>query len=209
MNQEFIDPREDLEGFLAAYNAMPGEKGKFSFRKARAHFHTINHHKWLVMCGCFRLGMYKQGLLHDLSKYNPVEFMAGCRYYQGFKSPNNVEREQEGFSRAWLHHKGRNLHHLEYWLDYTVDEKVNFGGMKMPVKYVVEMYVDRVAACKNYMKDNYEDGSALAYYNKGRAKVLLHRDTAALLEFMLEMLARDGEKATEDYIRRHILKNKK
>jgi hypothetical protein len=209
MSQEFIDPREDIEGFLAAYTAMPGKKGKFSFRKAWGHLRTINHHKWLVMCGCFRLGMYKQGLLHDLSKYNPVEFMAGCRYFQGYKSPNNVEREQEGFSRAWLHHKGRNLHHLEYWLDYTVDEKINFGGMKMPVKYVVEMYVDRVAACKNYMKENYHDGSALAYYNKGRAKVLLHRDTAALLEFMLEMLARDGEKATEDYIRRHILKNKK
>ncbi|MCR4998769.1 MAG: DUF5662 family protein [Lachnospiraceae bacterium] len=206
---EFIDPRDDLEGFLTSYEALPGTKGRFSWKKAWNHLKTINHHKRLVLEGCFRLGMYKQGLLHDMSKYHPVEFMAGCRYFQGDKSPNNVERQQEGASRAWLHHKGRNKHHLEYWVDYTLDPDIPFGGMKMPVKYVVEMYVDRVAACKNYMKDNYTDAAALEYYQKGKAKMLLHRDTAALLEFMLEMLANEGEKKTEDFIRRNILHNKK
>jgi hypothetical protein len=204
-----IDPRADIEGFLEEYNRMPGQKGKFSWRKAWGHLKTINHHKRLVMQGCFRLGLYKQGLLHDMSKYHPVEFIAGCRYFQGDKSPNNVEREQEGASRAWLHHKGRNLHHLEYWIDYTLDPDRPYGGMKMPVRYVVEMYVDRMAACKNYMKDAYRDDSALNYYNKGKAKMLLHPETGALLEFMLAMLAEKGEAYTEDYIRRYILKNKK
>ena len=90
-----------------------------------------------------------------------------------------------------------------------MDPEIPFGGMKMPVKFVVEMYVDRVAACKNYMKDNYTDAAALEYYQKGKAKMLLHRDTAALLESMLEMLAKEGEKKTEDFIRRNILHNKK
>ena len=201
MNQEFIDPREDLEGFLAAYNAMPGEKGKFSFRKARAHFHTINHHKWLVMCGCFRLGMYKQGLLHDLSKYNPVEFMAGCRYYQGFKSPNNVEREQEGYSRAWLHHKGRNKHHFEYWTDYDPVTRV-MSPVKVPIKYVKEMFCDRVAASKIYMKEKYNDGSALAYFMKGKKSRMIHPETSALLERLLVMLKNKGERRTFAYIRK-------
>lgn len=79
------------------------------------HLSTINHHKWLVMQHCFKVGLYRQGLLHDLSKYSPVEFLAGVKYYQGFESPNNAERRAIGYSRAWLHHKGRNKHHLEYW----------------------------------------------------------------------------------------------
>ncbi|MCR5640417.1 MAG: DUF5662 family protein [Lachnospiraceae bacterium] len=204
-----IDPREDLEGFLEEYQKIPGTRGKFSWKKAWGHLRTINHHKWLVMKGCFRLGLYKQGLLHDLSKYHPVEFLAGCRYYQGNKSPNNVERAEEGCSRAWLHHKGRNLHHLEYWMDYTLDDQQIFGGMKMPVKYVVEMYVDRVSACKNYMKEHYTNRSALDYYNKGKSKLLLHPQSGALLEFMLEKLATEGEEKTEAFIRKHILHNKK
>ena len=40
------------------------------------HLSTINHHKRLVLRYCFRLGLYRQGLCHDLSKYSPVEFWA-------------------------------------------------------------------------------------------------------------------------------------
>ena len=86
--------------------------------KALQHLKTINHHKWLVCQGCFKVGLYKQGLLHDLSKYSPTEFLVGCKFYQGTRSPNNAEREVKGYSAAWLHHKGRNRHHYEYWLVY-------------------------------------------------------------------------------------------
>lgn len=65
------------------------------------HLKTINYHKWLVMRYCFRLGMYKQGLLHDLSKYSLTEFMVGAKYYQGNRSPNNAEREDKGYTSAW------------------------------------------------------------------------------------------------------------
>ena len=37
------------------------------------HLHTINHHKWLVLKHCFAVGLYWQGLTHDLSKYSPTE----------------------------------------------------------------------------------------------------------------------------------------
>ena len=87
--------------------------------KAFAHFKTITHHKMLVMQGCFKVGLYRQGLLHDMSKYCPAEFLVGARYYQGDRSPNNAEREAIGYSSAWLHHKGRNKHHYEYWIDYS------------------------------------------------------------------------------------------
>ena len=121
------------------------------FMNAWKHFKTITHHKYLVMKGCFKVGLYKQGILHDMSKYSPSEFWVGIKYYQGNRSPNNAEREAIGYSSAWLHHKGRNKHHYEYWIDYSIKEIS--GGMApapMPNKYIVEMLMDRIAACKVY-----------------------------------------------------------
>ena len=93
-------------------------------KNALGHFITITNHKLLVMKSCFKVGLYKQGLLHDLSKYNPVEFFAGIKYYNGSISPNGIQKKQEGLSEAWLHHKGRNKHHFEYWIDYSIDSFV-------------------------------------------------------------------------------------
>ena len=90
------------------------------------HLKTITRHKLLVMHYCFRIGLYKQGLLHDLSKYSPVEFLVGCKYYQGDRSPNNAEREETGLSLSWLHHKGRNRHHYEYWIDYVPGDEQDY-----------------------------------------------------------------------------------
>lgn len=174
------------------------------------HLKTINRHKRMVMKNCFRCGLYMQGLLHDLSKYSWTEFSVGAKYYQGTRSPNDAEREAIGYSSAWLHHKGRNKHHLEYWIDYSADKSNRqLVGMKMPVKYVVEMFCDRVAASKNYNGDKYTDSYPLEYYRRGRSRDMLHPESAKLLESLLVMLAEKGEDRTFDHIRREILHNKK
>ena len=115
----------------------------------KGHFETITRHKLLVMKYCFECGLYQQGLTHDLSKYSPTEFIPGCIYYQGDHSPNEAERAARGYSSAWLHHKGRNKHHLEYWIDYAPDGDHAMAGMRMPARYVAEMVCDRIAASKN------------------------------------------------------------
>lgn len=176
--------------------------------KAWKHLRTILHHKALVRKGCFKVGLYRQGLFHDMSKYSPTEFFVGCRYFQGDKSPNNAERAEKGYSAAWLHHKGRNKHHLEYWIDYSADKDI-MTGMKMPVNYVVEMFIDRMSASKNYQKEKYTDRSPLEYFEKGRGHYMMHPETEALLEKLLVMLAEKGEDVTFNYIRREVLKNKK
>ncbi len=173
------------------------------------HLKTINHHKWLVMQHCFQVGLYKQGLLHDLSKYSWTEFRVGAKYYQGNRSPNNAEREDKGYTSAWLHHKGRNKHHLEYWIDYSTNPEEGMVGMEMPVKYVVEMFCDRMAASKTYNPESYTDQSPLKYYQKGKKRYPMHKNTRALLERLLTMLAEQGEEKTFDYIRREILHNRK
>ena len=170
------------------------------------HFKTITNHKMLVMKLCFELGMYKQGLLHDMSKYSPSEFVSGAKYYVAGISPHNIAKEKLGYSPAWLHHKGRNRHHYEYWIDYSVDKSNHsLVGMKMPTKYVVEMFVDRVAACMNYEGDKYTDASAYNYYMRGRDYYVMHPDTMALLENMLIMLKDKGKEYTFKYIKKEIL----
>ena len=173
------------------------------------HFKTITSHKMLVMKYCFAVGLYKQGLLHDLSKYSPSEFIMGCRYYQGNRSPNNAEREDTGVSTAWLHRKGRNKHHYEYWLDYGLNRKKDgvITGSYMPVKYVVEMFCDRIAASKTYNKNNFNNKMPLEYFRKGNPGGMIHALSSRLLEKLLIMYAEKGEKETLLYIREKIVPN--
>ena len=169
------------------------------------HLKTITRHKVEVGKNCFRCGLYRQGILHDLSKYGPSEFLMGVKYYQGNRSPNDAEREDKGLTTAWLHHKGRNKHHLEYWVDYSADRSVpGMVGMKMPDNYIVEMFCDRIAASKIYQKEKYTDRSALDYFYKGRSHTMLHPYSAKKLEMLLKMLAEEGEEATFRYVRRYM-----
>lgn len=172
------------------------------------HLHTVNAHRRLVRKYCFKLGIYRQGLMHDLSKYSPSEFIPGVKYYQdGHRSPNNAQREDEGVSTAWLHHKGRNKHHFEYWIDYDVDgSRTVLAGMKMPVKYVAEMFCDRIAASRIYNKEKYKDSDPLDYYIKGLGHYIMHPETDALLHKLLQMLADKGEEYTFEYIKKNVLK---
>lgn len=171
------------------------------------HLKTITHHKLIVAHGCFRVGLYWQGIVHDMSKYSPAEFLVGISYFQGNRSPNNAEREEKGYSSAWLHHKGRNKHHYEYWIDYS--SQVAPGEMipvPMPKRYVAEMLMDRIAASKVYEGKAYTDESPLKYYYKGTDHAPIHPETRSLLLKYLEMLAKEGEEKTFLAIKRELVK---
>jgi len=169
------------------------------------HFVTVTKHRWLVMLGCFRIGLYWQGLTHDLSKYSPKEFLVGARYYQGDRSPNGAEREEKGYSEAWMHHKGRNPHHYEYWTDLDRQTR-RYEPIPVPRKYLAEMIMDRRAACMTYEGKAYTSGSPLAYHERSLEKNLMHPETRRQLEFLLEMFRDKGEGETFRYIRRSLLK---
>ncbi len=168
--------------------------------KALKHFITITNHRHKVISHCFRAGIGWQGLFHDLSKYTPIEFKAGAKYYQGNRSPNEKERELFGYSAAWMHHKGRNKHHFEFWTDYNPKTK-QVEPIKMPTKYVIEMFCDRVAASKTYQGEKYTDSHPLEYFLNGKATRFIHSDTSDLLEKLLVMLNEKGEKETFSYIK--------
>ena len=172
--------------------------------KAWQHFKTITRHRRLVRQGCFRVGLYRQGLMHDLSKYSPAEFLVGARYFQGTRSPNAAEREEKGYSEAWMHHKGRNRHHYEYWTDMNPKTK-KYESIPMPRNYLVEMVMDRRAACIVYQGDAYRDDSALIYFEKSQERLLMHEKTRRELGYILNMLAEKGEKETFRYLKEEVL----
>ena len=171
------------------------------------HLKTITHHKRLVMQGCFRVGLYRQGICHDLSKYSPTEFLNGAKYYQGTRSPNNAEREDKGYSEAWMHHKGRNPHHYEYWTDIN-RASGQYEPLPVPRKYLVEMIMDRRAACMTYQGKNYRDDSALIYFDRSLEKQRMHPQTRQELGYILTMLAEKGEKETFRYLKEEVLAGK-
>ena len=177
--------------------------------KAFQHFKTITRHRHEVIRNCRRAGILWQGLRHDLSKYSPTEFLQGAKYWQGTRSPNDREREVKGYSDAWLHHKGRNRHHFEYWSDYSPVDKI-VRPVEMPLRYVAEMFCDRVAASKIYMGDNYTDKSPLEYFERGKARRVgrIHEKTSDLIERMLTVLAEEGEEKAFAYIRALLKKDK-
>ena len=171
-----------------------------SFKKACKHLETVHAHRREVRKNCFRMGLYWQGLTHDLSKYSWAEFRIGAKYYMDDQSPHNGERAEYGYSSAWLHHKGRNKHHLEYWIDYSIN-KTGLDGMKMPLRYVCEMVCDRVAASQIYLGDRYTDASPWEYYERSKTHYLLHPETRALLEELLKMVRDLGHDRTFEHMK--------
>ncbi len=169
------------------------------------HLKTVIVHKHKVFVHSVKLGIPFRGLIHDFSKFTPVEFLSGVKYYtNGKKSPNEAERAKIGYSLAWMHHKGRNKHHFEYWTDYSPVEK-RVMPVKMKYIYVLEMFCDRVAASKVYQGKNYTSKHPLQYFLQGKDRRCIHPVTSDELEKMLTILAEKGEKQAFKLIQ----KNKK
>ncbi len=170
-------------------------------RKFFGHLKTITKHKNMVFVHSVKAGIIWRGLLHDLSKYSPTEFLEGVRNFSdGKRSPNEASRLKVGYSAAWLHHKGRNRHHFEYWTDHNPKEH-KIMPVKMPLVFVKEMFCDRVAASKIYQREAYTQHHPLEYFNRGHARAHMHPETAELLCRLLTLLSERGEAETFSYIR--------
>ena len=133
------------------------------------HIALVSKHKWVVFKLCCRVGIPIRGLLHDLSKFSPTEFWESVKYYNGKKSPIIVSREINGYSKAWLHHQGRNKHHYQYWVDFTAKEP----AILIPYKYTAEMICDKVAAGIVYEGKNWTPDVELKYWQKERSQGII------------------------------------
>jgi len=155
------------------------------------HLHTINSHRRLVLKLCFKCGLYKQGLLHDLSKYSPIEFFSGVKYYQGYRSPITAEKIEKGYSKGWLHHKGHNKHHWEHWID-TMTDFENYN-IDMPDEYIIESVLDKIAASKIYKKQEYTNSSPYDFFMNSKERHKMSKYNASKIEKCLLYLKENGE----------------
>ena len=140
-------------------------------KKVLSHLNTVNKHRFLVFKLCCRAGIPWRGFVHDLSKYSIIEFSESVKYYSGKHSPIRDCKKVNGYSKAWLHHKGRNKHHYEYWYDYAAPEATPV----IPYKYAVESICDTLAAGIIYNGKDWTNSTQLEYWNnvlaKGHAKI--------------------------------------
>ena len=178
------------------------------FERFAGHLKTVHMHRKYVREGCFKLGLYRQGLFHDLSKYSPAEFIRSVKYYNGHMSPNAIDRRLNGYSSAWLHHKGINRHHFEYWIDIMGAPIGGVFGCKMPMKYLCEMVCDRRAACMAYHGKDYKSSDAWEYYNRTKDFVVMNDDTRAVLERALTLMKDEGEEAAFSFLKECLKKTK-
>ena len=173
------------------------EKSSY-FAKFFGHLCTITKHKLLVTSMCIKCGMIKQGLLHDLSKYSFQEFWPSVKYFQGDKSPITYEKQVKGYSNCWLHHKGRNKHHWEYWTDRVKNEVVSIA---MPFNYVLESVIDKIAASKVYKKDDYTTDYPIEFFANSFEINVMNEKTSKQIYKLLQYLKDNGEKQTLKYIK--------
>jgi hypothetical protein len=166
------------------------------------HFKTVCKHKHEVFRECASCGIWWQGLLHDLSKFGITEFASSAKHFQGNRSPIEAEKEEIGYSKAWLHHKGHNKHHWEYWTDFT-DDGVIIAN-KMPANYVIEMVCDWIGAGKVYNKDKWTTDSPMIHYIKMRPGRYFHPDTDALILDCLNIIKHEGLVAYHRFARKVI-----
>lgn len=163
------------------------------------HLKTICIHKWYVFLACKDLGITWRGIKHDLSKFSPIEFLPGVKYFQGNRSPIAAEKEEKGYSLGWLHHKSHNTHHWEYWLDFN-DKGIY--PIEIPYYDMLELIADRVGASKAYNRKNWDERIPLKYWNDNRDKVIIHPKTAAFIGTSLEFITIGGWDNYVEYIKR-------
>lgn len=152
------------------------------------HFLVITRHKWVVFKLCCKVGQPWRGLVHDLSKYSPTEFWEGVKYFNGKHSPITDAKKDKGYSQAWLHHKGRNKHHTDYWVDLSAPDKTPI----IPYQYVAEMLCDKLAAGMVYKGKDWTKEYELDYWLNERDKTLVNDQVEALITEFLTQVSKDG-----------------
>lgn len=149
------------------------------------HLRKVLIHKYWVGLYCFKCGLYWRGLVHDLSKFSPVEFFESVKYYRGNSSPIDAAKKDKGYSKAWQHHKGRNKHHYEYWTD-NYDNGTTC--IEMPFAYAVEMLCDYLGAAHAYWGNNFTYSAEYDWWIKKSEVAKMHPNTKSFITSVLKLL---------------------
>ena len=149
------------------------------------HLFRVLKHKYYVFIYCCKLGIPWQGITHDLSKFSWIEFSEAIKFYDPTKSPIAVAKEKQGYSMAWIHHKGHNPHHYEYWTD-NFDGKSKPTYHKIPYKYLMEMMADWFAAGRTYVGKSFTVQDEVTWWKWKRESIAIHPATLEWIELFMK-----------------------
>jgi len=150
----------------------------------------VLRHKWFVLIECSKRGYFWRGLIHDLSKFRPSEFIPYARYFYGnwpkrrTVSPGEKyfyhvlckEDVNQQFDKAWLLHIHRNPHHWQFWL--LQEDSGSVKLLPVPRKYLIEMGCDWIGAGKAITgKDNLK-----TWYIQNKEKIQLNELSKQFIE---------------------------
>lgn len=146
------------------------------FLASLRNFLYILEHKLNVLIECWKMGLYIQGMTHDLSKLTPKEFFP---YTKKFFLNEKLSPEAElQWKYAWLNHQHKNKHHWEYWM---VDPKKQLA-LPMPRKYLIEMVCDWRSFSRKWGRK--VKASTLDLTDK----IILHPESRRELEIILQRI---------------------
>ena len=159
---------------------MDPKSYKITPQKFMLHLSTVLKHKYYVFTFCCKARIPWRGIKHDMSKFSPAEFIPNVKYAQKGVSPIDVQKVLFGYASSWFHHKGRNTHHYEYWMD-------NFDNgcyvTRMPVMDTIECTCDMLAANRVYNgKSSREFESLWNFWTKKRIGIAMHPDVVRFLD---------------------------
>ncbi len=148
---------------------------------------TILVHKACVAFFCIKARLYWRAIVHDLSKFHPKEFWESINCYDGNVSPIVGAKKEKGWSEAWLHHKGCNPHHYEYWTDGA-------NIIRMPLADALELLCDGLGASIAYNRKVaglYQN--ELDWWTNGPMKnAIMHPHTRAFIHTMRKRMRDEG-----------------
>ena len=168
--------------------------------RAFHHLKTVLKHKYWVFRYAWMAGIPFRGIIHDFSKFSPTEFCKSVKWYNGKQSPVACEREVMGFSEIWLHHRGHNSHHFEYWVywvDKDKDKDLGDGGVIVPImpfKDALEMVCDWLGAGRAYLGTDFSMTKQIEYFDRATNSPFIHPQTKLFVWLMYQGLANASDK---------------
>ena len=135
----------------------------------------VIRHKWFVFIACCKHRIIWRGIMHDMSKFRPSEFIPYAKYFYGQYDDGEVEKN---FNKAWLLHIHRNPHHWKYWVLQNDTITTQPKLILIPIQYLKEMGCDWLGAEKAITgRDSIKE-----WYLKNKNQIQLNKTSREWIE---------------------------
>lgn len=191
---------ESLNGPIMASVSNVVNAKKFSNKNMKyvKYLKYVLRHKWYVMIECFRFGLIWRGIMHDMSKLRPSEFIPYANFFYGNGNDIRSRRDKSGYYKptdtgdkefdfAWLFHQKRNSHHWQWWV--LPEDGGGLKVLEMSDVAILEMVCDWLGAGKaqgKFSPKNDKFKETRAWYSVNKEKMQLHPKTRRIVEYIIK-----------------------